>query len=115
VDGNVSQTRTAGGQTVIDIALRASGQRLSTLHIWIQGTSLGAGGVQMNSSRVTLGSISDPSQYGGRVTALEGSSIRADVSSPGYAAFALLTRLHLPSGSGAATGTLVARAREGEH
>jgi sulfoxide reductase heme-binding subunit YedZ len=115
VTGTVHQSALPGNQTRVDIVLSVSGQHLNQLRLQIQGPALGGGGVQMSSSSVTLGSASDPTQYTGRVTGLEGGSIEARVANPGYATFALLARLNLPPGGGQASGTLTATSAEGAH
>ena len=114
VQGTVQQSAASGGQKVVDLSLRAPDRRLSVLRIRIRGQSLGASGVQMTSSRVTLGPVGDASQYVGAVTALNGSDIQARVDNPGYAAFDLLIRLQLSAG-GSAAGTVIATAHEGAH
>jgi sulfoxide reductase heme-binding subunit YedZ len=115
VAGTVIESRLAGDQALVDIALRVPGQSLGRLTIRIRGTATADGGVQLDTSRVMLGSAADPTQYDGQVTALNGSDIEARVENPNYAAFSLLARLKLPTGSGIATGTLVATAHEGPH
>ncbi|HEX8976777.1 MAG TPA: ferric reductase-like transmembrane domain-containing protein [Solirubrobacteraceae bacterium] len=115
VTGDVRRSPLSGGQQLVDISLRAPGEVLSRLDIQIQGPAAPGGGVEMNTSRVTLGPASDPSQYGGQVTALDGSSIVARVDNPGHAALTLLTRLQLSRAGALATGTLDATATEGTH
>jgi sulfoxide reductase heme-binding subunit YedZ len=115
VTGTVTESRVAADQALVDIALRAPGHSLGLLTIRIRGAATPEGGVQMDTSRVMLGSAADPTEYDGQVTALNGSDIEARVDNPNYAAFTLLARLNLPTGSGSATGTLVATAHEGVH
>jgi hypothetical protein len=115
VTGTVTESRVAADQALVDIALRAPGHSLGLLTIRIRGAATPEGGVQMDTSRVMLGSAADPTEYDGQVTALNGSDIEARVDNPNYAAFTLLARLKLPTGTGSATGTLVATAHEGVH
>jgi hypothetical protein len=61
----------------------------------------------MTSSRVTLGPVSNPDQYSGRVTGLQGSDIAAGVSGGG-SRLSLLARLQISPGPGTATGVVSA-------
>jgi sulfoxide reductase heme-binding subunit YedZ len=115
VNGTVRQSPLAGGQKLVAISLTAPGQLLSRLQIRIEGQALTGGAVSLRSSRVTLGSSTDPSQYSGQVTGLEGSEVAARVSLPGYAAYTLRALLKLQPAAGTASGTVTARAQEGEH
>jgi hypothetical protein len=58
-----------------------SGGARGTLNVRISGTALPNGGVSMTTSRVTLGPPASPDLYRGRITALQGSSFAARVSS----------------------------------
>jgi sulfoxide reductase heme-binding subunit YedZ len=109
-DGRVRQTELASGLTLVDISLAVHGQRLNSLHIRIKGQPVEGGGVQMISSRVTLGPASNPDQYDGHVTALNGTSIAASVADGG-AGLSLVARLQVASGTGMAVGTLIASPR----
>ena len=61
-DGRVRQVQLTNGLMLVDISLTVHGQRLSVLHIRINGQPVGGGGVEMASSRVTLGPSSNPDQ-----------------------------------------------------
>ena len=108
VTGTVSQSRLGSGLVQVDLHLALSGQALSALDIRIDGQPLGGGGVEMTSSRVTLGTPSDPSQYAGLVTALEGTNIQARVRST-RGSLVLLAQLQINPSSGAVTGALAAQ------
>jgi hypothetical protein len=85
-------------------------QRLSVLHIRIKGQPIDGGGVEMTSSRVTLGPSPNPDQYDGRVTALDGTTIAARLSDSRASGLALLARFQLAAGLGTATGTVTGSA-----
>lgn len=104
VTGRFRQVRRAGG-VLVDIALDVHGQRLSRLRIRIQGQPIAGGGVQMSSSRVTLGPAGNPDAYSGQITALQGSDVAARLAGGG-SAFSLLARLALNPGVGSVTGTV---------
>jgi Ferric reductase like transmembrane component len=106
--GTVSQSRLGTGLVQVDLHLALAGQALGALDIRIDGQPLGGGGVEMTSSRVTLGTPSDPSQYAGLVTALEGTNIQARVRST-RGSLVLLAQLQINPSSGAVTGTLAAQ------
>jgi methionine sulfoxide reductase heme-binding subunit len=106
VTGRLRQVPRAGG-VLIDIALDVHGQRLSRLRIRIQGLPINGGGVQMNSSRVTLGPAGNPDKYSGHITALQGSDVAAGLTGGG-SALSLLARLQIDPGAGSVTGTVSA-------
>jgi len=107
-DGTVRQLALADGLMLVDLSLTVHDQRLSVLHIRIKGHPIDGGGVQMTSSRVTLGSSSNPDQYSGHVTALQGTSIAASVASGAGPGLSLVAGLQIASGPGTAVGTLTA-------
>jgi sulfoxide reductase heme-binding subunit YedZ len=115
VNGTVHQSSLAGGQKLVAISLIAPGQRLDRLGIRIEGQALTGGGVSLRSSWVTLGPSADPGQYRGQVTGLQGSLVAARVSLPGYAAYTVRALLNLSPRTGTTSGTLIARAQEGQH
>jgi hypothetical protein len=82
------------------------GQKLSRLRLRIDGRALSGGGVSMTSSRVTLGSRSDPTQYRGHITALSGSAIEASLRDTAGTRLSLVVQLRIQPGSGAAAGTV---------
>jgi sulfoxide reductase heme-binding subunit YedZ len=115
VSGTVHESALTGGQKLVDISLTAPGQVLDRLRIRIEGTALSGGGVSLHTSRVTLGPNTDPAQYGGQVTGLQGSVVAARVSLPGYSAYSVRALLNLQPGTGTASGTMTASPQEGEH
>jgi hypothetical protein len=106
VSGSVNQSQEPNGFEQVDIPLTVAGQQLSTLNVRIAGQPLGAGGIQMTSSRVTLGGRSDPNQYEGRLTSLQGTSMRAALSSGSGARLTLALELQVAPGGGSASGTV---------
>ncbi len=107
VSGTVHQGP-EGDQQLVDITLSVAGQPLSTLEIRILGTPIDGGGVHMTSSRVYLGTASDPHRYRGRVTALGGTNIQARVRDAHGSLLTLLARLQLDPNTGNASGTVSA-------
>jgi sulfoxide reductase heme-binding subunit YedZ len=111
VTGTVRNGESATGLAVIDMSLHVTGEPLSSLRIRLAGQPMSSGGVEMTSSRVTLGPEANPDQYSGRITTLEGTTIRALVSERGAQHLSLSAQLHIDSGSGSVTGTLTSAAR----
>lgn len=109
--GRVTQARLASGLRLVDVALALPGHALGRLDIRIEGPPVGAGGVEMVSSRVTLGPGSNPDQYQGHATALEGTSVAATVADRVGSTLSLVARLRIAPGSGAATGTVTVAPR----
>lgn len=104
--GSVQQGSAAGGLSQVDISLSLTGQRLNTLAITLVGEALDGGGLQMTSSRVTLGPASDPRRYQGAVTSLEGTNLIAQVRDRNGHRLTVTARLTLGSGGGSASGTV---------
>jgi hypothetical protein len=109
--GRVTQVRLANGLMRVDLPLAVPGHALGRLDIRIEGPPIGGGGVQMTSSRVTLGSGSNPDRYHGRVTALEGTNIAATVRDGAGSTLALVARLQIAPSAGTATGTVIVAPR----
>ena len=65
----------------------------------------------MTSSRVTLGSSSNPDRYDGHVTALEGTNIAATVADGVGSKLSLVAHLRIAPGPGTATGTVTVAPR----
>jgi sulfoxide reductase heme-binding subunit YedZ len=107
--GNVVLSALGGDRSAVDLALRVAGSSLSVLRIHLQGPRSDEGGLEMTSSRVSLGPASDPVKYAGTVTGLAGSSLSAQVRDAAGAAYALAVRLSLPPGDGAVSGVVSAR------
>jgi hypothetical protein len=109
VSGTVHRAQVEGGLAEIHLSLSVPGQRLSTFGIRIYGHPVQGGGVQMTSSRVELGTSSNPRLYFGRVTGLEGTEVAAVVADPSGARLVLDARLQLSTSSNQAGGTLIVR------
>jgi hypothetical protein len=106
--GTVSQASTGDGLSQVNLSLSLAGQRLNTLAITLRGQALDGGGLEMTSSGVTLGPSSRPRQYRGRVTALEGTNIQAQVSDGAGHTLTLVARLEINTDGGTASGTVSA-------
>ena len=90
----------------VDVALALPGHALGKLDIRIAGPPIDDGGVEMTASRVMLGSASNPDQYDGHVTALQGTNIAATVADGVGSRLSLLAYLQMAPGPGTATGTV---------
>ncbi len=99
-------------RAIVDITVRVGGQQLSKLRIRIAGLPLAGGGVQMTSSRVTLGPASNPDQFEGRITALEGTNVRARVDDASGTTLSVVAQLQF-DGSGNVDGTVSVSPRAG--
>jgi len=104
--GTVQQGSLGDGLAGVDINLALTGQQLSTLVIHLRGQAIEGGGIQMTSSEVTLGTQSDPAQYRGQVTSLEGTNIAALLRDAGGNQLRLVAQLNIDPNSGAASGTV---------
>ena len=106
--GTTGQSQLGNGLVQVDLQLALAGQPLNAFDVRIEGQPLNDGGVEMTSSAVTLGTSAKPAMYTGRVTALAGTSIQAQVSST-RGSLVLLARLQIDPSSGGVTGTLTAQ------
>jgi Ferric reductase like transmembrane component len=104
--GTVQQSQLSDGSARVAISLSLAGQQLNTLGIVLRGQPLDGGGLEMTASHVTLGPASDPSQYQGQVTSLEGSTIAAQVSDSAGSGLTLVARLQINPDAGTASGTV---------
>ena len=104
--GTVSQGPAGEGLYAVDISLTVRGHSLNALAVHLRCQQLSDGGLQMTSSRVTLGNSSDPSQYQGSVTALDGTNLTARVSDAAGRVLTLALRLRIDPESGSVTGLL---------
>jgi sulfoxide reductase heme-binding subunit YedZ len=83
LSGAVQRGRSAGGLASVDLSMRFRGAAVGAADVLLEGQALPGGGIQMTHSRVTFGSDSRPTEYRGRVTALNGNRIVARVDGPG--------------------------------
>jgi sulfoxide reductase heme-binding subunit YedZ len=109
LSGTVHRARVDDGLYEIHLSLTVSGQRLSTLGVRIYGHRLAGGGVQMTSSRVELGTSSDPRLYRGQITGLAGTEITAEVADARGSRLALDAQTQLSPAGDQAGGTLLVR------
>ena len=108
LSGTATQNQTAGGDVSVNIATSASGAGdHAALDIVITGVPQG-GGVAMTSSHVSFGPAGAPRQYSGRLTALNGTRMRAAVSgsAAGLRQPALTLDITLTVNGSAVTGNL---------
>jgi DMSO/TMAO reductase YedYZ heme-binding membrane subunit len=105
--GTVAESQSGGGTATVNISLTVGNAVLSTMAIQINGTSEAGGGVAMTSSSVSLGSASNPQQFTGAVTSLDGSAINARVASADGQSLALAIDLQIAS-NGTASGSVEA-------
>jgi len=109
VTGIVRRAQLDDGLSEIHLSLTVLGRRLSVFGIRIYGHALQGGGVQMTSSRVELGTASDPHLYFGHVTGLSATQLGAVVSAEGGSRLTLAARLQLSPSTDQADGTLTVR------
>jgi hypothetical protein len=102
----VNEGQSSDGSAVVDVSATVSGQRLDSLHIRMRGQPLAGGGVQMSSSRVSLGPSSHPGEYHGVVTALQGTDLAAQLRSASGSALRLVAQLRIDSTGGTVSGTV---------
>ena len=92
----------SGQQTIVIVAAAGTVR----LRIVVSGPAV-SGGVEMTSSRVTLGPSASPARYAGRLVSLDGSVMQAVVSGAGQR---LALAIELSQSGSSVTGTLAATA-----
>lgn len=106
VSGTAREGQSSDGLALVDLSMSASGERLGVIRIRVSGQPLGGGGVQMTRSRVTLGSSAQPTEYAGRVTALQGTNVQAQLRNSSGSVVQLVAQLQLDGGSGTFGGSV---------
>lgn len=106
MNGTVTQGQASDGLAIVEVSTTVAGEPLNTLHIRIVGQPLEGGGVQMTSSRVTLGSAGHPGEYRGAITALQGNDLAAQLRSSSGSVLRLLGQLQIDPASGAVNGMI---------
>jgi hypothetical protein len=77
--GRVRSGTAADGTALIDIALRLHAPARLALDVRLAGRALPSGGISVDRSQVTLGPVSDPARYAGRLETLRGTTLDARV------------------------------------
>jgi methionine sulfoxide reductase heme-binding subunit len=78
--GTVTESSGASGVAQVDLSLRITGGADGRAEVLLEGTPLASGGVSVQRSRVTLGPVSDPRRYRGRVVQLNGRDLEAEAT-----------------------------------
>jgi methionine sulfoxide reductase heme-binding subunit len=104
LSGTSSQGQTQDGLAVVNLTLTVNGQALSNLDFQIIGQPAEGGGVAMTSSRVTLGTASNPHMYTGVITALQGTALGASVRDSAGHRLRIAAQLQLSSSSNTVSG-----------
>jgi methionine sulfoxide reductase heme-binding subunit len=108
LSGTADRGQTQSGLASIDLSMRFRGQAAGAADVLLEGQGLPEGGIQMTSSRVTLGTGARPSAYRGRVLALHGNRISARVTDARGRSLRLGLTVAIAEDS-SLTGTIVAR------
>lgn len=103
VVGTISSSSSGSGLATITIAARAGAE---LVRVSLTGPPLEGGGVQVESSRLTLGTPSAPALWSGPVQQLEGTSMSAVLRNAGRHTVAVSLALRVDSARGTVAGTL---------
>ncbi len=96
----------ASGLVSLTIAADFHVPQRGRLTIVLTGPPANGGGVQLTGSHVTIGPTSDPSQYTGHVTRLQGSTVVAQLSDATGKTVTATVQLHLIPASSRLTGSV---------
>lgn len=112
--GTLHERPLVGGLVRLSFSLHIADYHLTTLHVQIDGRPLPGGGVEMTTSKVTLGTGADPARYRGGVVRLDGSNVHARVRDADGGHLGLVARLRITPGIAAIGGSLLIRPIHGE-
>lgn len=104
--GAVQQSQLASGLIEVDLNMKMSGGAKGPLDVRLIGQPLGNGGVQLTQGAVTLGPPIQPRLFAGRISALQGSHLRASVANAQGHSVRLALDLALNQASQTASGTV---------
>jgi hypothetical protein len=107
--GRLREKQAGGGLVVVAIDGTASGGFHGRVHVALRGVPLGGGGVQMLASSVGLLPRGAGAWSPGRVVALEGQQILADVRGSGGRTVRVLLALRIDPSSGSVSGVISGR------
>ena len=103
VAGTISSSSAGSGVSTIRIAARAGGE---LVRVSLTGPPLEGGGVEVQSSRLTLGTPSQPALWSGSLQQLEGTSMSAVLTNSGGHTVDVSLALRVDSARGTVAGTL---------
>jgi hypothetical protein len=106
VGGRIRQLQLPNGLVAVEMSLTMPGHDLNHLAIRIEGPPIAGGGLQMSASRVTLGPASNPDHYRGRVMALQGTDVAAEVADQSGTRLSVAANLAIAPGPGTVAGTV---------
>lgn len=109
--GKLHEAPAGEGLVTVAIDGRATGGFDGRVHVALRGAPLDGGGVQMIDSSVGMLPAGATTWSAGRVVALSGQQILADVQAPSSHSFRVLLALHIDRSSGSVTGVM----RSGSH
>jgi sulfoxide reductase heme-binding subunit YedZ len=98
----------SSGQVTIDITTNVTGAATGILDVVLRGQG-SDGGVSLQTSSVTFGSTSAPSDYRGQVVSLSGTQLIASVTSSSGRPLQLVIQLQIDPAANTVTGTLQAQ------
>ena len=103
--------RNAGddGHATVTVEGMLAGGATGTLRIVIEGTALAGGGVEMDTSSVSLGTATSPDLYRGSVTSLNGTTLNASVRNAAGTSLHLYMQLTLSANGTAVSGSVSGR------
>jgi Ferric reductase like transmembrane component len=104
--GTVHQSATSVGLVEVSLRMKMGGGAKGTLDVRLLGEPLEGGGVTMTQSAVALGPPVQPSLFGGRVVALQGSRLEALVSNAAGQSVRLAIDLSIDPATQAVTGSV---------
>ncbi len=96
------------GLVSITLSGRFAGRQEGQLTIVLTGMPSEGGGVQLTGSTVTMGPLSQPGEYQGHVTALDGPIVQASLADSAGDPLSAVIRLQLSGESNAISGTIEA-------
>ncbi|MGZ4383412.1 MAG: hypothetical protein ACXVY3_02325, partial [Gaiellaceae bacterium] len=106
--GNLTEGQDANGLVTVRVKLRWRGSGGGWLQLALRGEPLEGGGVAMSQSAVTFGPLSQPGEYSGTISALEGTRMQLSLSNGDASSLRLQVELQI-SQDGTVSGVMHAR------
>ncbi|MGZ4400006.1 MAG: ferric reductase-like transmembrane domain-containing protein [Gaiellaceae bacterium] len=106
--GNLTEGQDANGLVTVRVKLRWRGGGGGWLQLALRGEPLEGGGVAMSQSAVTFGPLSQPGEYSGTISALEGTRMQLSLANGDGSSLRLQLELQI-SQDGTVSGVMHAR------
>ncbi len=107
--GTIARAAESEGRARVTIYGSLSGGARGSVRFVLDGSPVAGGGIQMDRSEASLGTVAEPELYRGQVVQLAGTELRAALRNGSGDSLTLDVRLNVDAGTNAVTGSVSAR------